>query len=162
MRSPWLLPGPAAFAKAAVVQGCSRRGDRGSVASVKAGRYRKRRQRIEKAGGILNSTSDVKDQNWTLSPGDALGVVTLAGEIDFSVTPKVRERLLDLVGDAPAEIVLDMAGLAYVDSSGLALLIELRKTLAEAGRTVRIRTISPQVRKILNLTQLGELFGLPE
>lgn len=110
----------------------------------------------------MNSTSDAKDPSWTLSAGDAPGVVRLAGEIDFSVTPRVRERLLEIVGAAPAEIVLDMAELSYIDSSGLALLIELRKSLIEAGRAVRIRTISPQVRKLLNLTQLGELFGLPE
>lgn len=109
----------------------------------------------------MNNDKEKKDQHWALSPGDAPGVITLSGEIDFSVTPAVRERLLELVGDQPEAITLDMADLSYIDSSGLALLIELRKTLTESGRSITIRAISPQVRKLFNLTQLGDLFGLP-
>ncbi len=89
-------------------------------------------------------------------------MVVFAGEIDFSVTPRVRERLWELLGGTTGEVVLDMADLAYIDSSGLALLLELRKQLLEKNRTVRIRTIGSQVRKLLHLTQLGEMFGLPE
>lgn len=124
--------------------------------------FSKRRKRMGKVGRSLNNDTDGNAQHWTVSPGDGPGVVVLTGEIDFSVTQAVRERLMEAVGQEPREIVLDMADLAYIDSSGLALLIELRKVLAEAGRTVAIRTISPQVRKLFNLTQLGELFGLPE
>ena len=115
-----------------------------------------------KAGSDLNNKSDAENPGWSLTLGDKPGDVILAGEIDFSVTHKVRERLMAVVDTDAPEIVLDMAGLSYIDSSGLALLIELRKILAESGRSVRIRTISPQVRKLFNLTQLGDLFGLPE
>lgn len=116
----------------------------------------------DKAGHILDETDAHENGNWRVTAGDALGVVVMAGEIDFSVTPQVRERLLDLVGETDADILLDMAGLDYIDSSGLALLLELRKHLQEDGRSVRVRSISPQVRKLFNLTQLAELFGLPE
>ena len=111
---------------------------------------------------ILNTNNDAEKPSWSLTAGKSPGEVTLTGEIDFSVTPAVRERLMDVVAANAPEIVLDMAGLSYIDSSGLALLIELRKILAESGRSVHIRTISPQVRKLFNLTQLGDLFGLPE
>ena len=116
----------------------------------------------DKAGSILDEADADKNGNWRVTTGDAPGVVVMAGEIDFSVTPRVRERLLELVGETDADILLDMAGLDYIDSSGLALLLELRKHLQESGRSVRVRSISPQVRKLFNLTQLSELFGLPE
>ena len=99
---------------------------------------------------------------WSLEKGDAPGHVILSGEIDFSSTPAVRASLLEAIKGDSWEIVLHLANLDYVDSSGLALFIEARKLLAEAGRTIRIADISPQVRKLFNLTQLGELFGLPE
>jgi anti-sigma B factor antagonist len=116
----------------------------------------------DKAGSILDETDAGKNGNWRVTVGDAPGVVVMAGEIDFSVTPQVRERLLELVGETDADILLDMAGLDYIDSSGLAMLLELRKHLQDSGRSVRVRSISPQVRKLFNLTQLSELFGLPE
>lgn len=99
---------------------------------------------------------------WCVTPGETPGVLRLCGEIDFSVTPKVRECLKQyLAGEAP-EIVLDLSELSYIDSSGLALFIETRNRLLAAGRSIRIVAISPQVRKLFNLTQLAELFGLPE
>ena len=110
----------------------------------------------------MDETDADKNGNWRVTTGDAPGVVVMAGEIDFSVTPRVRVRLLELVGETDADILLDMAGLDYIDSSGLALLLELRKHLQESGRSVRVRSISPQVRKLFNLTQLAELFGLPD
>ena len=99
---------------------------------------------------------------WTLAKGDTPADIVLTGEIDFTATPAVREQLLAAIESGPSEIVLHLAGLDYVDSSGLALFIEAKKRLAEAGRTIRIADISPQVAKIFHLTQLGELFGLAE
>ncbi|MHC1791068.1 STAS domain-containing protein [Solidesulfovibrio sp.] len=109
----------------------------------------------------MSSTTPKESQGWTLQPGDGPGQVVLTGEIDFASTPAVRIRLLEALDTPAPEIVLHLAGLHYIDSSGLALFIEARKRLAESGRTIRIADISPQVGKIFNLTQLGELFGLP-
>lgn len=110
----------------------------------------------------MTRTTSEASQNWTVTTGDTPGQVTLTGEIDFASTPAVRERLLAALGCDAKEIVLHLADLAYIDSSGLALFIEARKLLAESGRTIRIADISEQVRKLFRLTQLGELFGLPE
>lgn len=110
---------------------------------------------------ILSDTQEQK-AGWRLVAGKEPGVLVFSGEIDFSVTPKVRDRLLEVLESVHGNVILDLADLSYIDSSGLALLIELRKELQEQGRTVRIRAISSQVRKIMHLTQLGELFGLPD
>ena len=115
-----------------------------------------------KAGNVLSDKEKGQAAGWRIDKGDAPGVLVLAGEIDFSVTPAVRERLLQLMEKILGDIVLDMADLSYIDSSGLALLLETRRQMQENGRSVRIRSIAPQVRKLLQLTQLGELFGLPE
>ena len=111
---------------------------------------------------MSTKTAATPPSAWTLTRGSSPGQVILTGEIDFSATPAVRTRLLEAINDNAPEIVLHLAGLDYVDSSGLALFIEARKFLAETGRTIVIADISPQVRKIFQLTQLSELFGLPE
>jgi anti-sigma B factor antagonist len=110
----------------------------------------------------VSSATDPNAQTWGFTSGAAPGTASLVGEIDFSVTTKVRERLMRLIEAKVPEIQLDLSGLEYIDSSGLALLIEARKILLEAKRSLRIVAISPQVRKLFNLTQLGELFGLPD
>ena len=111
---------------------------------------------------MSTTSATTPPQSWTLELGDGPGQVILTGEIDFSSTPQVRQSLLEAMDTDAPEIVLHLAKLEYIDSSGLALFIEARKLLAEAGRTIRIADISPQVGKLFNLTQLGGLFGLPE
>jgi len=110
----------------------------------------------------VSSESESNAQTWGLKPGPTPGSASLVGEIDFSVTPKVRNALMGVIEAGTPEVALDLSGLDYIDSSGLALLIEARKILLEAKRSLRIVGISSQVRKIFNLTQLGELFGLPD
>lgn len=126
------------------------------------GRFTGRWGNARKAGTVLSDAKTQEPAAWRLQAGEAPGVLVFGGEIDFSVTPKVRESLIKLLEGSEGDVVLDLADLAYIDSSGLALFIELRKQMQEKGRTVRIRSISPQVRKLLHLTQLGEMFGLPE
>jgi anti-sigma B factor antagonist len=97
---------------------------------------------------------------WGWEESVADGLVALSGEIDFTVTPRMRERLAAFIEATGGEIILDMGGLDYIDSSGLAALIEARKILKSKGRKIRISEVSPQVRKLFNLTQIGDLFGL--
>jgi len=72
-------------------------------------------------------------------------VVTLEGEVDMSTSPEVRKALLPLFHDKAAHVVVDLKGVPYIDSSGIATLVEglqlskrggARFTLAGAGRTV--------------------------
>lgn len=97
---------------------------------------------------------------WSAVVGEAPGEIRLRGALDFSVIPFVRARLLQLLGTDGGDRVLDMDTVDYLDSSGLALLIELQRLLAVNGRVLRIGSASPQVRKLLALTELGDRFGL--
>lgn len=97
---------------------------------------------------------------FSLAAGAQSGVIALSGEIDFSVTPEARRQLLALLDQGTGDVVLDLSRLEYIDSSGLAMLIEARKILLTKKRSIRISGVSDQVRKLFNLTQIGELFGL--
>lgn len=110
----------------------------------------------------MTTETGAQGEGWSLTLGQTPGTVLLGGEIDFSVTPKVREKLLEIIRSGVPELVLDLSGLSYIDSSGLALFIEARRMLLESNRTIRIVGISPQVRKLFHLTQIGELFGLTD
>ncbi len=106
------------------------------------------------------STEETKKNElwtWKESPN---GAVALTGEIDFTVSPMLRDRMMALIDATRGEVVMDLSGLDYIDSSGLAVFIETRKVLLAKGRAIRIDGVSEQVAKLFNLTQIGELFGL--
>ncbi|WP_027183799.1 STAS domain-containing protein [Desulfovibrio inopinatus] len=108
--------------------------------------------------------SDHDNQNgqefWTWEEYPEENRVIIGGEVDFSVSPQVREKLHDFLNRTHGDIVLDLAPLQYIDSSGLAVLIELRNKLKDKNRTIQITEVSPQVEKIFSLTQIGSIFGL--
>ncbi len=86
--------------------------------------------------------------------------IALSGEIDYTVTPQVRSYLLEQAGQGTGPMALHLGELEYLDSSGLAVLIELRRVLMQAGRSLAVTAVSAQVRKIFTLTQVGQLFGV--
>jgi anti-sigma B factor antagonist len=91
---------------------------------------------------------------------DKSGVIKMSGEIDYTVTPKIREGLINYIEKTQGALVLDLSQLNYLDSSGLAVFIEARRHLADKGRILQIVAVTPEVKKIFQLTQVDKLFGI--
>ncbi|NDY56551.1 STAS domain-containing protein [Desulfovibrio sulfodismutans] len=101
-----------------------------------------------------------ESETWTWEGDPRTNTVSIGGEVDFTVSPAVRDRFVTFIEQTRGDMFLDLGNLSYVDSSGLAALIEGRKLLKAKGRKITITAISHQVRKLFELTQIGELFGL--
>lgn len=86
-------------------------------------------------------------------------VVTLRGELDLATGDALRARLAEVTGTAPppARLVLDVAGLAFVDAAGIAVLLGAQRALARTGGTVSLRSPSRLVRRVVRVLQLGHL-----
>ncbi|KAF0232626.1 MAG: Stage II sporulation [Desulfovibrionaceae bacterium] len=101
-----------------------------------------------------------KQTAWTATKDTAAGAAVIEGEVDFTNSLEVRQWLKDYCEQTQGEVKLDLAKLSYIDSSGLAILIEIRKLLKTQNRSVVIVAVSGQVQKLFTLTQIGELFGI--
>jgi anti-sigma B factor antagonist len=78
-------------------------------------------------------------------------LLRLRGELDVRGAPALRARLLDLM-PVRAPLVLELRGLAFMDSSGLAALLELRSRARALGWEVQIRGARGRVRELLERT----------
>jgi anti-sigma B factor antagonist len=56
--------------------------------------------------------------------------------------------------------VVDLTGVAFIDSSGLATLIEALQAVGKYGGKLRLCGLSPEVRKLFDLAQLSTIFDL--
>jgi len=74
------------------------------------------------------------------------------GELDLVGAPALAAALPDS-GDAP--VILDMSGVAFMDSSGLRALLEARQVCLDAGRPFGIARPSDAVRRVLELVDLA-------
>lgn len=86
--------------------------------------------------------------------------VALRGEIDVRTVDAVRAELAAAVAARPAAIVVDLAGLTFVDSTGLGALVSGFQRARRAGVTFRLANPQPAVRQILVLSGLLEVVPL--
>lgn len=80
--------------------------------------------------------------------------VRLIGDLDISTAPLLREGLLSLLADGSSDITLDMAELAFIDSTGLSVLVGAFKRARQHGRDVVLRNPRPPARKVLEISGL--------
>ncbi len=92
--------------------------------------------------------------------GDAV-VAELRGEIDLHNSPEVRTALLDmLVKHSPKKLILNLAAVPYMDSSGIAVLVESLSRLRRTGGKVFLTNLQPRVRSILEIARLDTIFNV--
>ncbi len=92
--------------------------------------------------------SELELETLLSADGDALVV---RGEIDMATAPQLRDRLNELVDAGSTRIVLDCRGLDFLDSSGIGVLVAVRKRLGDGG-TLTLESPPAHVRKVLDLT----------
>jgi anti-sigma B factor antagonist len=79
-------------------------------------------------------------------------VVALVGALDHATAPPVRAALLGAVHTEPAALVVDLAGLRFLDSSGIGLLVEIRRHALDRGVPMALRRPQRPVRVVLEMT----------
>lgn len=80
--------------------------------------------------------------------------VVLIGELDMDTARELNCVLDGLIEQGPDEVILDFSGLSFIDSSGIAALISAQKQLNAQGRKLGVRSPSPLVVKVFEVTDL--------
>ena len=89
-------------------------------------------------------------------------VVELTGEVDLSTSPKLRNRLQELIENYSGRLIIDLGGVAYMDSSGVGTLVELKRKLERKGGSVVLARPQPRVRSVFEITQLDKFFTITD
>jgi anti-sigma B factor antagonist len=90
---------------------------------------------------------------------DGTAVVALTGDVDLQSSPGVRQQLLACFEDT-ARVVVDLAGVTYIDSSGVASLVEAFQMARKKGGAFSLVSVSPAVMRVLNLARLDKVFAI--
>ncbi len=89
----------------------------------------------------------------TRHDGDST-IVGAQGEVDVFSAPQLDAELSSLVADGYARLVVDLSGVAFLDSTGLGVLVKALKHAREAGGWVHLVVSSGRIRKIFEITGL--------
>ena len=87
-------------------------------------------------------------------------VVVVGGEIDVFTAPKLREQLMDVVSHGHYNLVLDMDGVEFLDSTGLGVLLGGLKRVRARDGTLRLVCRQEQILKLFRITGLTKVFAI--
>lgn len=96
----------------------------------------------------------------TVKPEEKLKTICLEGEIDLHASPKLRQSLLEVSEKGLHPLLLDFSAVEYIDSSGLATLIEYLRGGQGNLRRMALCGLQSQVKMVFELVRLDELFSL--
>lgn len=87
-------------------------------------------------------------------------VLAIAGEVDLHRSPEVKERLNPLIEQKRPSVVVDLSEVSYIDSSGLALLIEAMQRVQSYGGKLALCGIRENVKAIFEIARLDQVFRI--
>lgn len=89
-------------------------------------------------------------------------VVEIEGEVDMNVSPKVRTVLVGLTDKKTAKIIVDLKGVPYIDSSGLATLVECLQGAGRYSGKLHLIGINDDIKDVFQLARLYDVFDICE
>jgi len=89
-------------------------------------------------------------------------VVHAAGDIDLSTSPQLREAVLKASKGKTGTVAIGLAGVDYMDSSGVATMVEGLKASQSGGKTFVLLKPSESVMKVLQLARLDSVFTIKD
>jgi anti-sigma B factor antagonist len=88
-------------------------------------------------------------------------VFKLTGSLDLATSPSVRAALLEETGEGKKhDVIVDLTGLEFLDSTGLGALIGAQRRALENSAEVRLVVSEGPIARLLNITGLVRVFGV--
>ena len=87
-------------------------------------------------------------------------ICDITGDIDINSSPQIRSEFDKLIAKKIMKIIINLQGVSYVDSSGLATLVEmLKRTKGYSGKLL-LSNLSDKVKSLFEITKLERLFDI--
>ena len=97
----------------------------------------------------------------TSEDGD-MAIVAVQGEVDMSTALEMDAELARLVDAGWANIVVDLAGVSFIDSTGLRVLVMAHRRLSDLNGVLALRRPRPRVLHLLQIVNLDHVFPIVE
>ncbi len=87
-------------------------------------------------------------------------VLSVKGEVDVYSAPRLREKLVELVSDGHRQIVADLEGVDFLDSTGLGVLVGGLKRLRSHDGDLTLVCTQHRILKVFEITGLTKVFAI--
>jgi anti-sigma B factor antagonist len=91
---------------------------------------------------------------------NGLVVCYVEDEIDINTAPDLKKHFEKVLSKKAPKMVINFSKVTYVDSSGLATLVEILKLMRSYGGKMRLSNLSPKIKSLFEITKLEKLFDI--
>jgi len=98
-------------------------------------------------------TADIKEL-------DGKTVVTVTGELDSFTSEEFQKALAPLMGKEGLKVELDMAGVEYIASKGLRVILALAQSIMPSGGSLTAVNLNPAVKMVFDMSGFSQMFVL--
>lgn len=101
----------------------------------------------------MNLQIEVKEKN-------NISVLVLNGEIDVYTSPKLKEKIVELIEEGKNSLIINLQDVSYIDSTGLGVLVGALRRCKEKEGEVYLIYSSPRLKRIFEITGLNNSFKI--
>jgi anti-sigma B factor antagonist len=107
----------------------------------------------------MSSAEDIEIKTRTV---DDVTILAPMGEIDLGCAPTLRVHINSVQGKRPRKLIIDLTGVPYMDSSGVATLVEAMQNARRSGSKLVLCGLQTKVRSIFEIARLDTVFTIVE
>jgi len=89
-----------------------------------------------------------------------IGIIIVEGEVDMFTSPNLRDKLIPFFEKGPKGVIVDLSGVSFMDSSGIATLVEGLQWSKKEKKAFILTGLGTNVMNALSLTKLDNVFTI--
>ncbi len=97
---------------------------------------------------------------WPVRWVDKAAIVDVSGDIDLNRSLDFQQRLLSVLDERPERLVVNLADVSYMDSSGVASLVKVLSRARKSKTQFRLLSLQERVRSVFEITRLDTVFEI--
>jgi len=91
---------------------------------------------------------------------EQIAIVDVEGDIDLTRSLDFQKSLLSVLDDGPQRIIVNLSGVSYMDSSGVASLVKLLARTRKSGCPLSLVGLTARVKSLFEITRLDIVFNI--
>lgn len=91
---------------------------------------------------------------------DGMSILKITGDVDLYSSPQVRKQVVSLISKTNKNLLVDLAEVTYMDSSGVATLVEALQLTKKLGGKLKLFSLGTTVKDVFELSRLDKVFDI--
>lgn len=96
----------------------------------------------------------------TINKTDEQKLVIMNGSLDTLAAEQIENQVKEIEANATQPVTIDCTALDYISSSGLRILLRIRKAASANGQTVTLLNVNANIMEVLNITHFDKMFKI--